>query len=51
MSVPDDSPSLFRADHPFIFVIQDNTSGSVLFIGRIVNPGGMINERLPNSSI
>jgi serpin B len=29
----------FRADHPFIFFIRDTQSGSVLFMGRLVNPG------------
>lgn len=28
----------FRADHPFIFLIQDNESDSILFLGRVVNP-------------
>jgi len=28
----------FRADRPFIFLLQDNRSGSVLFIGRLTNP-------------
>jgi serpin B len=28
----------FRADHPFIFVIQERESGNILFIGRVVNP-------------
>lgn len=31
-------PIVFRADRPFIFIIKDNLSGSVLFIGRIVEP-------------
>jgi serpin B len=31
-------PKLFRADHPFIFIIQERESGNILFIGRVVNP-------------
>ena len=34
----DDEPHLFRADHPFIFFIQENTTGNILFIGRVFNP-------------
>ena len=29
---------LFKADHPFIFLIQDNISNDILFIGKIVDP-------------
>jgi serpin B len=29
---------VFRADHPFIFLIRDELSGSVLFLGRMVDP-------------
>ncbi len=28
----------FRADHPFIFMIQHNASKSILFMGKVMNP-------------
>ena len=31
-------PIVFRADRPFIFMIKDNASQSILFIGRVCNP-------------
>ncbi len=30
--------SVFRADHPFIFLIQQKSTGNVLFMGRVVDP-------------
>ena len=31
-------PVTFRADHPFVYVIVDNHTGQILFMGRVVNP-------------
>jgi serpin B len=28
----------FRADHPFIFIIQENSTDSILFMGKVVDP-------------
>jgi serpin B len=38
----DDGPErqlpVFRADHPFVFLIRDTRTESILFLGRVVNP-------------
>jgi len=35
---PASGSKVFRADHPFIFLIKDNKSGAILFLGRYVKP-------------
>jgi serpin B len=32
------SVPVFRADHPFIFIIQDSENGNILFLGRVTDP-------------
>ena len=29
---------VFKADHPFVFLIQDDSTGNILFIGRVIDP-------------
>jgi serpin B len=36
-SIPPPTP-IFKADHPFIFIIQQNETGNILFMGRVNNP-------------
>ncbi|XP_041865173.1 serpin H1a [Melanotaenia boesemani] len=34
------NPKLFYVDHPFIFLVKDQKTSSILFIGRMVKPKG-----------
>jgi len=29
---------VFNADHPFIFLIQEQETGNILFMGRVTDP-------------
>jgi serpin B len=37
MRMPE-QPVVFRADHPFLFLIRDTGTGVAFFIGRLTNP-------------
>ena len=38
LGISDVPEPVFRADHPFIFVIRDIPSDAILFMGRVLNP-------------
>ena len=38
MAIPAPSPVSFRVDHPFLFYLVDDTTGAILFQGRIADP-------------
>lgn len=38
MVSPEPKPITIRVDHPFVFVIRHNESGSILFMGNVNNP-------------
>ncbi len=40
MPRPAIKPIIFRADHPFLFMICDKQDGGILFLGRMISPKG-----------
>lgn len=37
-SLETERPKVFRADHPFLFILRERTTGTILFLGRVTNP-------------
>jgi serpin B len=35
---PPQDPPVFRADHPFLLLLRENSTGSIVFLGRVVDP-------------
>jgi serpin B len=35
---PSGPPVTFRADHPFLFLLRDHQTGSILFLGQVMDP-------------
>jgi len=34
------NPKLFYIDHPFVFLVKDNKTNSIIYIGRMIRPKG-----------
>jgi serpin B len=39
-SAPVDEPITFTIDRPFLYLIRDDQTGTILFLGRVLNPAG-----------
>lgn len=38
LTPPVENKKFFKADHPFIFLIKENSTNTILFLGRMINP-------------
>jgi serpin B len=35
-----EEPTIFDANHPFLFVLRDIPTGTLLFVGQVTDPSG-----------
>ena len=45
---PPPPPIVFDADHPFIVAIRDHSTGTILFLGQVTNPGNFTDGETTN---
>lgn len=38
MAMMEGTPIVFKVDHPFVYVIYDQVTGEILFLGKVMNP-------------
>jgi serpin B len=45
------TPVDFTADHPFLFALEDDHSGSILFLGQVTNPASLTAVPEPSAAV
>ena len=40
VGMTDSAPPMFQVDRPFVFMIREKLSGTILFMGKVMDPTG-----------